>query len=114
MTVTVIVALAATRLIRAWNHETIFEVPSRAVQTWAATPVTDNGVVDLPATIRREKIGELFGCPHCLGVWVSIGMTVAWAFPPVRPVIRGLAAAALLSAAVDHYSGFDPETETTG
>lgn len=101
----VVVALAATRLVRAWKYEQIGEAPYTTVQLWAATPVLDGNIVDVAATRRRVWIGDLFACPHCLGVWVSVALSVL--YRPLRPVIVGLASAALLSAIVDHYPQFD-------
>jgi hypothetical protein len=103
----VVVALAATRLIRAWKHEAIGEAPYTAVQVWAGTPVLDGNVVDVPATRRRIWVGDLFACPHCLGVWVAVALSVAWRIRPARVVIAGLASSMLLSMLVDHYPGFD-------
>lgn len=105
-------ALAAARLVRAWNHEQIAEVAFDRVQQWANTPVMSYGrgaavtVLNTRATVRRGYVGDLAACPHCLAVWVSIAMVVVYRTRVGRPVVTGLAASALVSAMVEHYPGW--------
>lgn len=114
---TVIAALAATRLVRAWKYEVIGERPRYALLDWLDKPVmrqlpvaghsraTDE--VNVPATAVKEWAAELVDCPHCLGVYVSIACVLAQRFKPTRPIVEGLAAAMILSIIVQWYPGFD-------
>lgn len=108
-----VTALAATRLTRALQHEEI----GRPFRNWTdrvladppfqvGQPLTDTQLRDMAV---NEWFRELLGCDHCFGFWVALGMSVGWKIPGVRTVVYALAAAAVLSAVVDHYPGWAPE-----
>lgn len=110
---TVVAALAATRLVRAWKYEVIGEQPRAALLKWLDKPV----MLDIPpghpeqvnvkATAAKEWAAELVDCPHCLGTWIAIGCSIGLRQRQLRPVIEGLAAAMILSMIVQWYPGFD-------
>jgi hypothetical protein len=105
-----VVALAATRLTRAIQHEQIGEPIRTRIDRWLDRPLPGAtvapGVVcadDLDAFVRRQWLRDMTDCDHCFGFWIALGVVVAWRIPPARPVIEALAVAAILSAVVDHY-----------
>jgi hypothetical protein len=105
---TLIAAVGATRLVRAWNYEVVGEAPREALLAKLSEPVVDDhGLVDVDATRRREWLKELAECPHCHGFWVTLTFVVAYRWRLARPLIEGLAGAMLLSWFVQWYPGFD-------
>lgn len=117
-----IAALAGTRLTRAWAHETIGELFRIPIETWAAkisfTPVEQpDGTVEVVVTepawklAVKPKIEELVGCSHCMGFWLTLGCVIAHRWKVTQPLVEALAAAALVSAVVEQYPGFDPHAD---
>lgn len=107
---TVVIALAATRLLRALQHEQIGDPVRARIDRWLDRPLpgatNEPGQIsadDLNAMVRRDWIRDLATCDHCIGFWTALTVTIAWRIPPARPIVEALAAAALLSAIVDHY-----------
>lgn len=56
-----IAALAAVRLTRLVTDDTIWEGMRGRLIGWA----------DRGGWVPRQKVGELVGCPHCVGVYAS-------------------------------------------
>lgn len=112
---TVVAALAATRLVRAWRYEVIGERPRTALLEWLDKPVLrpvapgHPDELNIRATAAKEWAGELVDCPHCLGTWIAIGCSIGLGQRRLRPVIEGLAAAMILSMIVQWFPGFDFE-----
>jgi hypothetical protein len=114
MIVSVIIAgLAGARLTRAWSYETIGDELQQLVNRQLSHPffieLDDDGVITSPPWRLRLKdlLHDLFDCPFCIGFWLTLGCVIALRFKLTRPLVIGLAAAALQSAIVDHYPGFD-------
>jgi hypothetical protein len=79
----VLVALAAFRLTRLIQRDTILDGPRKAVM--------DRHYAD--------RIGELLNCPWCLGFWVSVAVVLAATVLPRKlwePVVVALAASAVV------------------
>lgn len=114
---TLIAGLAGARLTRAWSFEQIGEEIRNPIEQWAQdVEVDENGVVTTSTVQLRVKafIDDLVACPYCVGFWLTLGCVIALRFKPTRPLVIGLAAAAIQSAAVDHYPGFDHEEGDEG
>lgn len=113
----IVVALAATRLTRAFLFEKIGE-PFRNRASKLTQPrfemIGEPGdaemvVLDNARTLAiKEWFDELINCSHCVGFWFALGCVVASRFRPPRPFVRALAAAALHSAIVEHYPEYEP------
>lgn len=112
----VLFGLAATRLTRALQFETVGRPFQDRVERFTQ-PVfhgeTELGSLDLDRTVRRERLHDFLTCPHCLGFWITLGIVLAWRFRPARPIIEALAAATILSAAAEHYPNFTFQEEPT-
>lgn len=105
---TIIAGLAGARLTRAWSFETIGEQARTPIDRWVAeVPVEDDGSVNMRGVMLRDFVDDLVHCPFCIGFWLTLGCVVGLRFKLTRPIVLGLAAAALQSAIVDHYPGFD-------
>jgi len=106
-----VAGLAATRLVRAWKYEEVGERPREKVLGWLERPVLrkQSDEVDVRATAVKEWFHELLDCPHCLGVYLSIGCSLALGNRRTRPIVEGLAAAMILSLIVQWMPGFDFE-----
>lgn len=114
---TVIVAgLAGTRLVRAWMYEQIGEPVREPLEEWLAKPVfvDDTDIVDGSRTNAKAWGLDLVTCPHCVGVYFTIGCVLALRFGVTRPLVLGLAGATIVSAFADHYPGFKPEEGDEG
>lgn len=107
----IVAGLGATRLVRAWKYEEIGEAPREAALGWLAKPVTAPGGsrVNVRATKAKEWAGDLLDCPHCFGFWLTVVCVVMLRFRSSRWLVEALAGAALLSAVVQWYPGFDFE-----
>lgn len=107
--IAIIAGLAATRLIRAYFHEQIGEIPKKIVDDWTSQipiqPGTDQ--IDMRAVKIRQFIGDLTSCPHCLGFWFTVVCVIGLKIPVARVFVTALAGAMILSAIVDHYPAFD-------
>lgn len=103
-------ALAATRLIRAWFFEEIGKKPRAVLEKkLSEVSVREDGSIDMRRTRIRFWFGDLTGCPHCLGFWVTLGCVVLYRLPLPRVVLNALAGSLLLSTFVQWYPGFDLE-----
>ncbi len=70
----IILILAAYRLFRLAAWDTITE-PIR----WWVTGYDDHGGM---RRRRPDWIGDLWGCPFCLGFWISAALVGAWWWEP--------------------------------
>jgi len=108
---TVIVAgLAGTRLVRAWMYEQIGEPVREPLEDWLAKPVFVVGepdIIDGPRMNAKAWALDLITCPHCVGVWFTVGCVLALRFRVTRPLVLGLAGATIVSAFADHYPRFN-------
>lgn len=105
---TIIAGLAGARLTRAWSYETIGDHARQPIDRWVAdVPVDDDGWVNPREVQVRDFVDDLVHCPYCIGFWLTLGCVIGLRFKLTRPLVIGLAAAALQSAIVDHYPGFD-------
>jgi len=107
---TLIAGLAGARLTRAWSYETIGEEINTPIVEWAAKfEVDETGHVTTPNSVLRLRafVEDLVGCPYCIGFWFTLGCVIGLKFKLTRPLVIGAAAAAIQSAIVDHYPGFD-------
>lgn len=108
-----IIGLAAARLTRAVQHEQIGQPVRDYVDDRLSPDVYPPGTL-LSGPVqrradRRAWLLDLATCDHCLGFWIAFGLTVGWRIRPVRLIVEALAASAILSAAVDHYTGWEHE-----
>lgn len=105
---TVIAGLAGARLTRAWSFETIGDRLRSPIDEWVAeVPVDEDGAVQVRDIQVRDFVDDLVHCPYCIGFWLTLGCAIGLRFKVTRPLVIGVAAAALQSAIVDHYPGFD-------
>ncbi len=107
---TIIAGLAGARLTRAFTYETIGERIQAPIAEWTDNvEFGDDGVITTPNWMleARSWVRELVDCPYCIGFWLTLACVIGLRFRLTRPLVIGLAAAALQSAAVDHYPGFD-------
>lgn len=107
---TLIAGLAGARLTRAFTYETIGERLQAPIAEWTDNfEVDDQGRVITPGWLleARSWVRELVDCPYCIGFWLTLACVIGLRFKVTRPLVIGLAAAALQSAAVDHYPRFD-------
>lgn len=107
---TIIAGLAGARLTRAWSYETIGDEVRRPIEDWAMKfEIDQNGFVTTPDWKMKARafVDDLVGCPYCIGFWLTLSCVIGLRFKATRPIVIALAAAALQSAAVDHYPGFD-------
>jgi hypothetical protein len=104
--------LAATRLVRAALYETVGN-PIQTRLDDLCEPVyrsrmdTGNPILDVKATVRRERLHKFLTCPHCVGFWVTLGLVVGWRYRWARPFIEALAASTILSVVAEHYPNYD-------
>lgn len=121
-----ILGLAAYRITRVVTTDSITERARERLYRWAwvepdeavayqaawmrwngDAPIV-NGDAPVPPMPRRggfrTYVNELFNCPWCLGVWVSIGLVVAWEL--VESSHRSIVWLAILAAAVAGFQGF--------
>lgn len=108
---TLFFGLAGTRLVRAALYEKVGEPYRDLVDKYLGPP--DAGTeIDLRREKIREYLAEGANCPHCLGFWLTVGCIVTWQrFPIARPLVQGLASAAILSVIVEHYPDFTFEPD---
>jgi hypothetical protein len=105
---TIIAGLAGARLTRAWSFETIGGHVRTPIDRWVGeVPFNDDGSVNVRGVEARDFVDDLVHCPFCIGFWLTLGCVIGLRFKLTRPIVLGLAAAALQSAIVDHYPGFD-------
>ena len=107
---TIVAGLAGARLTRAWSHETIGEAVNAPIAEWTMNYEHDaDGFITTPSWELSAKnwVADLVDCPYCIGFWLTLACVVGLRFKVTRPVVIALAAAALQSAVVDHYPGFD-------
>lgn len=109
----IITTLAAARFLRALQHEKVAE-PIRyridkRLEAMASDPVLPGVFTadELDAQQRREWWTALAHCDLCLGFWMSVAVTLAWRIRPLRSLIEAAAAAALVSAIVEHYPNWN-------
>jgi hypothetical protein len=107
---TLIAGLAGARLTRAWSYETIGEAVNAPIVEWAENFSTDDDGVITSSNAEltvKSWVADLVDCPYCIGFWLTLGCVVGLRFRLTRPIVIALAAAAIQSALVDHYPGFD-------
>lgn len=84
LAILVVLALATYRLTRVVTTDSISDGFRAAVYRFAyddAAAVIDEQTKQFVAAPRapwRTWLYALFSCPHCLGVWVGIGVYCAW------------------------------------
>lgn len=93
----VVCGLAATRLVRAWRYE-------RIGRPWLKSLM---GYLERKPSARRDWLEYLITCPHCLGFWFTLLVTLFWRVRIARPLIEALAGAMIVSAFADHYPQFN-------
>lgn len=109
MTALIVPFLAAYRFIRAWFWEDVGEpFRSRADRWLDPGYAVARGKQDWLRV--RSWLHGLFSCPYCLGFWVTTAMVICRRIPGLRVLVNGLASAALLCVALDHYP--DPSRDT--
>ncbi len=96
----IILVLASFRLIRLFTYDQVMRVV-RDMFLDHREFTDENGVVMIertkPASGPKRALSDLFGCPWCMGIWVSYFVVVLYfAYPPVRffALILALAGAA--------------------
>ena len=107
---TLIAGLAGARLTRAFTYETIGERIQAPIAEWTDNfDYDDDGWITTPTwkLMAQNWTRDLVDCPYCIGFWFTLGCVIGLKFKLTRPVVIGLAAAAIQSAAVDHYPRFD-------
>ena len=113
---TVTVGLAAARLTRAWFHDTVGEFARGWVDRWTAPNMSvaddDPTAVEYHDSHRtmvvKDAVDELASCPHCIGFWFAFGCAVLIRFRLTRPLVVGLAGAAIQSWIADMAKGDEP------
>lgn len=92
LVVVLIIALASYRITRVITQDTLLHEPREALLRWAwnqeADPPVPNG------RGWRTYAYELLTCSFCLGVWVTAGVGMLWAWGPewMQPVLAVTAA----------------------
>lgn len=81
-----LMTLASWRLVRLFVYDAVTKFIRE--QFWNAEKVKGGVVLKKPEKGPRRTLADLFGCPWCLGVWLSafivfFYMTTEWAFYPV-------------------------------
>lgn len=80
-------ALATVRLTRLVVLDTLWEGTRDRVLEWADRPGR--------ARLARAKLGELLGCPHCVGVWAAALVVATFETAPAAWWRIGVTVAAL-------------------
>jgi hypothetical protein len=84
--VAVVLALAAYRLTRlaGWDQFPLAVVIRAQIvgQTWEPVERDDGEPAQVEAVYSRPTLAHLFGCPFCLGWWISLATWLAWYFAP--------------------------------
>ena len=98
----VLLALAVFRLIRLSTYDTIAQfLRDWFMDTkWEYDDATKLYRVTRTKPIKglRRELYELFACPWCIGVWLSLGLVFAFfAYPPTLYLVLILAVAGLAS-----------------
>lgn len=116
----IVAGLSGARLTRAWLHEKVGEPFREPIEKWAEVnfelhgePGAADVVVTDSATVVtvKEYVHELVTCPFCIGFWFTFASAVLLRWTWSRPLVYGLAGAALQSVIVEHYPQFDPEDD---
>jgi hypothetical protein len=98
----IILMLASFRLIRLFTYDQIMRVV-RDLFLDHREFTDENGIVMIerskPTHGPKRALSDLFGCPWCMGMWVSFFVVVLYfAFPPARFLGLVLALAGAASA----------------
>ncbi|MCC2630723.1 MAG: integral rane protein [Candidatus Paceibacter sp.] len=99
----IILMLATFRLIRLFTYDQIMRVVRDMFLDHRefVDPETNILMVERtkPSSGSKRALGDLFGCPWCMGMWVSFFVVVLYfAFPPARFLALILALAGAASA----------------
>jgi hypothetical protein len=112
----VILILAAFRLIRLFTYDQVMRVVRDMFMDHREFIDEATGLVMIertkPAGGPKRALSDLFGCPWCIGMWVSYAVIVLYfAFPPVRFLALILALAGAASALQIIMNGIGAKAE---